>query len=274
MAVLGYGQTTLVAKIITYVHILKIMSGGGFAFTRMRYRVRGVCSDQGTERLLCDAPYCEDVDALKSHLAQVEAGVVSLPASIDSFLLPVALWVPGHIHMVWNAVQEALESMPLWTSFYKRLQGIVDFVRSKGLRQRFQALCLGQSHQARWQALFNHFSAKPIDWRWEKLMTTLDALAPLLPLIQRYYSYEVMQHGIQNEDHVDKACLKTVRDFVADQDAPAFIVVVLAVRDILDESGHIVAWLESCDCHDASALPGFLVRDTPYTNWGAKTGYR
>ena len=56
LGVLGYGEGDLAHKMRLVLHAMHLQTGTPEALRKMRWSIRGLCSDQGTERGLCDAP--------------------------------------------------------------------------------------------------------------------------------------------------------------------------------------------------------------------------
>ena len=60
LGVLGYGEGDLAHKMRLVLHAAHLQTGSAESLRRMRWSIRGVCSDQGTERGPCDAPNMVD----------------------------------------------------------------------------------------------------------------------------------------------------------------------------------------------------------------------
>eukprot|EP00972_Heterocapsa_arctica_P070561 10424163-Heterocapsa_arctica.AAC.1 len=121
LGVLGYGEGDLAHKMRLVLHALHMQTGSAKALGRMRWSVQGVCSDQGTERGLCEAPNIIDPEKagwglgensqhtllvsfsdftcppqVASTLQEVREGVRALLLSDpESYFFPLAIWVSG-----------------------------------------------------------------------------------------------------------------------------------------------------------------------------------
>ena len=56
---------------------------------------------------------------------------------------PYALCILGHLHILRNALKEAVSGLPMYTAHIDHLRALGNFLPSKILRQKFQACCLG-----------------------------------------------------------------------------------------------------------------------------------
>ena len=173
------------------------------------------------------------------------------PVSLDCYLLPVALFTPGSLHIIWNSFQEALTGLPLWKSFELRLKSVVDFLRDRGLRQRYQSICLKRSSdKQRFVRLFEHWSEKPVDWRWEKLSTTLQDLVPVLKVLLETYDHQVMSSGVHEDESAQKIAMKSLHKLqTQDSFKDCFSVLAYTFRDIGNSLEHCANWCELCPCH-------------------------
>ena len=144
----------------------------------------------------------------------------------------------------------------MWKAFEAMLKLVVDFIRDKPLRIRFQALCLTDKVvRATWLRRFTYFSSKPIDWRWEKMMDTLSSLAPLIIALLDNFNYDLMVHGVHDESNLNKECLKAVRNLQTDANRETYILCIFGFRGVLESVGHCANWCEGCECHSNQALP-------------------
>ena len=91
-------------------------------------------------------------------------------------MYPSCLYVPEHLHIVFNALQHAVEVLPVHRHFITRLKALEQFLADKQLRRFYVATCL-QGHAR--VAMFKQYSTVHIDWRWEVLNKALDQLIPL-----------------------------------------------------------------------------------------------
>ena len=106
---------------------------------------------------------------------------------------PCMLWIPGHLHILYNGLKEIIQKQPECEDYFERLQIITSFLNDKLLRRRFQALCCRNDAVAK--ALFETAPKMHIDWKWSFLSTALDYIVPRVLVLDRYFHYEEMAAG-------------------------------------------------------------------------------
>ena len=90
-------------------------------FDELRCSVCGITTDQGAEKGLAD----ETVRILPAYRDTPPTGGVK-----DS-LWPRALLVFGHLHLIYNALQEACEGVPGADEFFEQLKTLCAFDKRK-----------------------------------------------------------------------------------------------------------------------------------------------
>ena len=138
--------------------------------------VLGCTTDQGTERKVADG----SVHILK-HYDRFFA-----PADTRSWMYPACLFVAGHLHILYNGLEEACKLLQISNWFFRCLQTLCDFLSCRDLRRTLMAVCLKDSDCG----LFAHFPVTHIDWRWETLGPALARVASLLQTLRQAYDLE------------------------------------------------------------------------------------
>ena len=94
LCTLGHGETDFQHKAKALLHTIRMVTGSAENFRCFRWGIRGVCSDQGTERAICDMPRMDSVDAVESLLA-AHAGDARGALSInpEAYFFPLAVLV-------------------------------------------------------------------------------------------------------------------------------------------------------------------------------------
>ena len=95
LSVLGYGEGDVAHKIKLVLHAAKLSAGDGDGLERLRHSVRGMCSDQGWERELCDAPNVTNPDRVQQILADHRSGKNVLLASQPDGFSPIVFGCLG-----------------------------------------------------------------------------------------------------------------------------------------------------------------------------------
>ena len=105
----GHGETDLAHKGQQVLHFAKLLTGTEEGLRQYRMSVRGMCTDQGTERALCDLPNLTDVAGMAETLERINRKELKLVGSEpNAFLFPVACWVSGPLHIIWNAYESGV----------------------------------------------------------------------------------------------------------------------------------------------------------------------
>ena len=132
LSVLGVGETSLGQKVKRVIHAGKLWAGEKHWDT-FRYGIRGMCSDQGTEKALCDCPNVDKPEHVARALMKMQdPGWDSSPLEVD-WLFPRALWVAGPLHQIWNAFETAIKASPRWNAFEVFLKAMLAFLGHTGI---------------------------------------------------------------------------------------------------------------------------------------------
>ena len=129
LSTLGVGAAGLVKKGINVANVYVMESESLDKFHEVRCEIRGFTSDQGTERKLPEVP----VAILSACRDAYE------PSDPMSYMYPRCLAMPGHLHILFNALEEAVKSLSISAKFLERLRSLQSFLSNRQLRQRFQA---------------------------------------------------------------------------------------------------------------------------------------
>ena len=101
-------------------------------FNEIRCEFRGGTSDAGAERGMGDG----------TVLAVPGFEQAYLPGSPMSYVYPKLLYMPGHLHIIYNALENAVKSAPYAKEFLDALQSIQAFLSIRHLRMKFRFSCL------------------------------------------------------------------------------------------------------------------------------------
>ena len=204
------------------------------AFEELRTEVCGVTTDQGAEKDICD------------QSVNIVPGIANRYASTDhkSYLWPGAMYVAGHMHLMYNALEEACKSLTISETFFNCLSIMCSFLGDKILRGKFQQLCLAGKGCA---SKFDHFPRIHCDWRWEFMKPACDG---------------VLQHWNDIVAHFNAQKLlesetgKLSRQVIGEVEAvirqswlfPALACMFSVFAAIIDK---YASRLEGCHCHSA-----------------------
>lgn len=247
---LGAGAASLSHKLRNFMHAVMLHTGSSDDYRDYRYSVYGGSSDQSTEsKLWNSAFYAEPTfERLMNIASDLRAGHIAADsdAVTDRYLHPRALFLPEHIHILSNALETAVKLVPEWKRFESSMKAIANLLNKVAYRERFIECCLKDA-DAPTRALFDGFSRRPLDWRWEYLALFLSRVCPVLPHLSRYFDVRKIVRGAgDDEPEWDTSVLDGVKEALAWDVFPAlaemFRIVSKAVKREID-------WLELCPCH-------------------------
>lgn len=242
---LGYGRATLTNKIYNITHAQMLECGSMEAFSKYRFQVRSLLSDSGVERGLADSPVVRDARTLSDILRGMQAGELSMHGATDAFLYPNCVYIQGHLHIIYNALQAGVEKLPTWTEHVELLRGVNNFLKDLGLRQRFQTICMKKAAQAEIR-IFDNFKPANVDWKWEWLGILLKQLHYMFPILARYWDKQAMG-TTSRAGGLTAQVFKMVDMAVKTTTFQAMNAVLLAVAKTVERIAHR---LEGCPCHE------------------------
>ena len=203
-------------------------SGDAATYYRRCGEIYGITTDQGTEKSLADV-----------NMSHVAGSGDRLHPSARAY--PNALYMPEHLHIIYNALEHSVKKIPLYAEFVVKLRAVEDFLSDKSLRRLFVATCVPVMEE---KLLFSHYSVVHIDWRWEFLSIALTKLVVLMPVLRQRLHVDAMVRSEAGsiKPTVVEAARKTL-------DTPGFVEfceMLLANGNILETFAHR---LEGCECH-------------------------
>ena len=214
---LGYGESGAVNKMQNVLHMYKILTGTAAALREMRWSIRGVCSDQGAEKKLCDAPNVDRIEDVATVLTAFADGDIKLMGTKpESYFFPVAVWVSGPLHIAWNAFETSCTANTRWQGrqgFHALLKDLLAFLGNRLIRQRFMETCMTGS-AAEERALFHNWKHRIVDWKWEYMEETFIQVSASLCTFFKWFDLEKMKKVIGEGDgmaSIDAACLRNLQ---------------------------------------------------------------
>ena len=130
---LGQGRTTLPDKVQCLIHQTWLEYGPSAADVRAaNAAVRQCLSDMGTEFGICDYP-----DVVDERIAGKRAMVEGSQAT-RGFMFPLALQIPGVMHIIDLILQRATSLFKWWPEWSANSKLLMQFLHSSNQRQRIQ----------------------------------------------------------------------------------------------------------------------------------------
>lgn len=155
------------------------------------------------------------------------------------------LGLPGHIHIIYNALAACAQKLEFMPQFLEHLSAMEEFMSTKALRNKFRVSCLGSNELLK--AAFKNYSTVHIDWRWEFLSKALDRLIPLWPYMWEHWNETAMLSGETTSS--DRKCVKKVTIALKTAHLIEFAEMLRVHGAVLE---FYVGKLEGCWCHQVS----------------------
>jgi len=132
LSTLGLGHAGLVKKGINTANLYLMESEEEEDFHTIRNEVFGSTMDSGTEK---------DVGNDTVGIIARFAGLFN-PEDPQSFMYPKLLHMPGHLHLLFNALETSVKKLEMAAKFFDALRAIESFLSNRQLRRKFQVSCL------------------------------------------------------------------------------------------------------------------------------------
>ena len=190
-------------------------------------------ADQGTEKGLGD----DSIRSVHGHEEYESDDAYGL------FLYPRMLMLPGMLQILFNALQDGIQSIVESKAFLDQLRVVEAFLSNIALRTAFAFQCLGPEDRS----AFLHYSTTHIDWKWEFLSKALTKLTVVLRLFFRFFDVAKIQ-GAANETVKDTVVKPVAKIIASEPYFPIFCELYLAVGLCIDK---YAKKLETCWCHEA-----------------------
>jgi hypothetical protein len=145
-----------------------------------REQTVGFTSDQArSEKKISDCPFgpvglgSEGTDALRTRLERLARGTVDIadPLQADVPFLPNALEDAGHQHIIANAIEESLKSVPEWKEYEPRLRAWAYIFGTPDEKETMLEMFAGSERYYR--MLIHRFSTRLLEWRWGEVFMIL-----------------------------------------------------------------------------------------------------
>ena len=150
-----------------------------------------------------------------------------------------ALPLSGPLHIIYNAMQEAVESCSLWQKFEEELRSVCKLFADKGFAEIIREQICADCSREELEDL-KAFHVRLLDWRWESLEAVLDFWQPVHRWIGKYWRPDLLGRGGREHGLLVGSALVSLKHKLMLSFLSAF------TRRV----GRLVAWMEGCYCHD------------------------
>jgi hypothetical protein len=158
-----------------------------------RYEVKGFLSDQGSsDRGITKSPFGDPVEiaATLQHISNKAISVIHKNAKAMTFLMN-ALDQPGALHILGNATESALKSLPEWADYEVKLKAVCKALgepdNKKLLLKEMFENCTPSERQ-----LIQKFPNGLCDHKWEHMEDVHEHLVGVLPILIRCFRNDVI----------------------------------------------------------------------------------
>lgn len=175
--------------------------------------------------------------------------------------LPFCLYIPGCMHILGNASQEALTAAVGFDEVLVGLRAICHFMSDKTTRNLYCATCLIGAAQAL-STLFDGFSESLVDWRWASIWSCVKKLVELEDALRSTWDKDKIvgrTAGAKVADPVQRegvdqgfgAHLGDAKEAIKSAYFWSYVKMLFIVGVVAE---HLFAWVESCPCHGSLQL--------------------
>lgn len=171
------------------------------------------------------------------------------------YLYPLALQVPGLLHIIDGVMKRCIEAIPFWPSWQHRAKVIVQYTHGQSHRDFLKGI-LARSvscpqELARLQDSLSTATARFAHWRWKTLNTAISDLLRCEEALRTVGS--VVIAGKADFGCRDKAIAESLRGSITD---PEFWQQCRALQFVIARLVEFQSWCQGCDCHEEERLSG------------------
>ena len=232
---LGKGAASTAHKARLLVHCA-CLEYGEENLSLWRKQVISFLSDQGTERNLPSFPV-----NLEGNLAGFMTDFSEQPKAggcDDPMLLPCSFSIPGLLHIIFNALEEALVQLEEWKPMEKQLQAACQVVAEPSSQSLILERLFGDARNHEKVALAS-CKSKLLSWRWQSLQMVVQEWFDLYPFLQQRWDPSVFPDPASS--HV-----QTVSGALQSSWHGLFLAWLCMFTSAV---GREATWFEGCFCH-------------------------
>ena len=247
---LGSGFSSLDQKVKALCQKFWNESQGLQDLRRLLSRVRGVCTDMGTEMSLPEVEGIDLKDFLPRYMLDEELFSEEMPfeGPSDTYFLPAALLSPGVLHITDNMTKEVDASLPFWRDWLGGFKAVTHLISAGHVRQRFVALCIKGTRFEWLQKVFDKGMRKPADWRWGTICAVLPHVLSLKYPLQAVWNPALFakKGDARSEEEQESLNLDILTSAIESNKWWLQSELVLQLNSLGKDPS---AWAEGCDCH-------------------------
>ena len=233
----GHGNSSM--KFSRMLHAI-IQEQGTEGIPAYRKEVLGYLSDQGTERHLFSYPFCErrTLHGLAKGLLDGNTSLADV-AEVPCFYN--ALGCPGALHIVFNALEDALKMCEDWKPFETELRAVSKVFGHKSYVELVIQYCVGLTPAD--EAHLRSLQVQLLDWRWESIEFIAKFWLRAISILRDKWSDE------SSLGHTEVDLAKAIGSALRSEQNEVMTLWTCSLSGAL---GECARWLEGCFCHEKS----------------------
>ena len=232
LSTLGTGHASAVKKCVNVASVYLMETETCEEFDEVRSSLYGMTTDQGTEKVISEMSLDSIPGRARAHG----------PGDARSFLWQNCLHICGHLHILFNGLREACESLSIAEWFFNSLRTMAAFLSDVQMRRKLQATCLvGEACSSS----FDHFARVHVDWRWEFLSPAIDSVTAVFGHMQRFFKVGPMLASEKGSS--SSKLIEEVWEVL--QSGFKFLGIGAMFKLAADVVGRYASRLEGCHCH-------------------------
>ena len=245
---LGKGEASTAHKARLLLHC-GCLEYGQNNLKNWRRQVTAFLSDQGVERNLPHFPL--NVDGDLAEFCRGLAEEARAASSEDPLLFPQSFSIPGILHIIFNALEEALCLASEWAAMEKELQAACHLLAEPSS----QSLVLEKLYQgapAEEKAKVEAFKSKLLSWRWQSLQSVVNEWYNLYLSLQERWDPSIFPDSSSKQVEVLTKALQSNWHYL-------YLSWLCMFTNCV---GKEATWFEGCYCHSTilSAAPNCWAR--------------
>ena len=231
-------------------------------------RVKGICTDMGTELALSDLAgftpremlpdWIQDPPGLEPDIGIGDGAEEAVPAGMEMHVFPHALASAGVVHIT-NNIEWGVENvLSFWPTCLPGFKALAHLLHHDHLRKRYVDKCIRGSRFAHRASTFANAVPNPAKWRWGIVVNTLRKMLPMRLVLQATWRPDAFsgdaRAGNEHDGPGDKLDVKLLTKTIRSAQWWAYANMIRLLNGFADEFRE---WAESCPCH------GWLHRQDP-----------
>ena len=173
-------------------------------------------------------------------------------------LLPLAIPIPGMLHIISNLLSDVDTGMTYWMNFWEQLDNLNALLSNQSRLEKFRATCINRSHPGAKFAedMFGKKMEVLYSKRWGSVSTFVAKCRTRFDLLQQFWD-ENLYSGNEKQDSNNKHFNpKGLTATLANPKFFAYCDMLCLIHDIIEQ---LSGWSEGCQCHppNMSAAPIF-----------------